>query len=115
MTNQSVPWYQSAQIRTALGLLVPGTISLAHMTHLDKRLGIDLDRVNVDSVWNVLQTVGYVLAVIFYPIFSAWLWIKKRVRAGLDPKSPAPQIQAPAIVTGVLRITSSIRKWNGGA
>lgn len=104
-----IAWYASAQIRTALGLFVPGAVSMAHLLHLDKKFGVDLDEVTADTVAGVVTTVFYVLTLVVSPVLSGVFWIVKRVKAGLDPDSAAPEIVPPtavrATVDAVKRLT----------
>jgi hypothetical protein len=109
--QKPIPWYQSSQIRAALGLIIPGAVSMAHLLHVDKKLGVDLDEVSADTVMGVVTFAGYVLTLVVGPVLASVFWIFKRVKAGLDVNSTAPEIVPPkavrATVDAVKRLTNS--------
>lgn len=87
-------WYKSSQIRVALALFVPVFIRIAQHSPvgqwLAKYLGIDILTIPAD------QIVGWLMAAIA-AVGGVW-WIHKRVQAGKDPRSCAPEIIPPKIV-----------------
>jgi hypothetical protein len=92
-----IAWYQSAQIRVALSLIVPLLLKLLISTGLPEKLGIDLSTVNADRV------VDWIIAIALP--FAAAFWIKKRVDAG-NPKKPDPaKIVEPPTARMIRRLT----------
>lgn len=101
MSNGEMPppaseeWHASSQIRVALTILiVPAFIRIAQHSALGpwlaSHLGLDIVTMKAEDI------VNWILLLI--STFGSIFWVHKRVKAGKDPASNAPQIVPPVII-----------------
>ena len=105
---EPIRWYQSSQIRMAVGLLVPAVVSTIHIFHWEHKLGIDIDQVSSDAILGILTALGYIATTIAYPIIAAVSWIVKRVKAGADPTCSAAPIATPGAVVAATTVVQRL-------
>lgn len=99
----SEAWHASSQVRVALAVVVvPAFIRLAQHTAigpwLAAHLGINVVTMQASDIVDWLMLAISAVGSVF--------WIHKRVKAGQDPQSNAPQIIPPKIVT---RLTGDVK------
>lgn len=101
-------WHASSQVRTALAVvLVPAFIRIAQHSALGPwlaaHLGIDILTLKASDIVDWLMLAISAIGSVY--------WIHKRVKAGQNPNSDAPQIIPPKIVqrlTGDVKIVKPV-------
>jgi hypothetical protein len=99
--NGTIPWFQSTQLRAAVVLIVLGLVGVLHFAGVTAVFGLRLDHITSDQVDHALVLVTSIAG-----LAGGLFWGKKRIAAGNDPGNTAtPEIQTPAVVEAVKRLT----------
>lgn len=101
----SESWKKSTQITRALGLPFTSVFAAFQFIKAWKS-----GQLSADGLQAVFEVAVYLMLMIYYPIHAATVWISKRVAAGKNPDSTAPEIVPPKIVTATIETVKRLTR-----